>query len=130
MHPVVHSKADVVYGSRFAGGKNPRAILTYRHDMGNKVLTWLSNVFSNMNLTDMETCYKLIRTDIFKNIKIREDRFGFEPEITAKLSKMKSLRFFEVGISYYPRSRDEGKKIGLSDGFRALYCIVKYNLFK
>ena len=130
LQPVFKSKADVVFGSRFAGGSNPRSILTYRHNFANKFLTGFSNLLSNMNLTDMETCYKLARTSIFKKIKIEEDKFGFEPEITAKLSKLKQLHFFEVGISYYPRSRAEGKKIGWSDGFRAIYCIIKYNLFR
>jgi glycosyltransferase involved in cell wall biosynthesis len=130
LKPVFKSKADVVYGSRFAGGRNARAILTYRHNFANKFLTHLSNLLSNMNLTDMETCYKLVRTEIMKNVRIEENRFGFEPEITAKLSKMKKLNFFEVGVSYYPRSRAEGKKIGYVDGFRAMYCILKYNLFR
>ncbi len=130
LKPVFKGNADVVYGSRFAGGSNPRSILTYRHNFANKFLTSLSNIFSNMNITDMETCYKLARTDVMKSIKIEENRFGFEPEITAKLSKMKKLNFFEVGVSYYPRSRAQGKKIGWSDGFRAIYCIVKYNIFR
>jgi glycosyltransferase involved in cell wall biosynthesis len=130
LRPVFKVNADIVYGSRFAGGSNPRSILTYRHNFANKFLTKLSNIFSNMNLTDMETCYKMARTDVMKKIKIEENRFGFEPEITAKLGRMKHLSFFEVGVSYYPRSRAEGKKIGWKDGFRAIYCIVKYNLFR
>ena len=130
LRPVFHANADVVFGSRFAGGSNPRSILTYRHNLANKFLTRLSNLFSNMNLTDMETCYKLARTEVLKSIRIEENRFGFEPEITAKLSKMKSLNFFEVGVSYYPRTRAEGKKIGWQDGLRAVFCIVKYNLFR
>jgi glycosyltransferase involved in cell wall biosynthesis len=128
--PVFKSNADVVYGSRFAGGSNARSVLSYRHNFANKFLTNLSNIFSSMNLTDMETCYKLTRTIILKKIIIEENRFGFEPEITAKLSKMKKLLFFEVGISYYPRTRDQGKKINWKDAFRAVYCIVKYNMFR
>jgi glycosyltransferase involved in cell wall biosynthesis len=130
LKPVFKAGADVVFGSRFSGGTNPRSILTYRHNFANKFLTAFSNLLSNMNLTDMETCYKLVRTDLMKSIRIEENRFGFEPEITAKLSKMKGLNFYEVGISYYARSRAQGKKIGWKDGFRAMYCIMKYNLFR
>ncbi|MCL4532889.1 MAG: glycosyltransferase family 2 protein, partial [Deltaproteobacteria bacterium] len=100
------------------------------HRVGNGILTLLSNIFTNLNLSDMETCYKVFKSDIIKNIKIEESRFGFEPEITAKIAKIKGVRIYEVGISYYGRTYDEGKKIGLKDGFRALYCIIKYNVFR
>lgn len=128
LKPVLEGFADVVYGSRFIGGK-PHRILFFWHSIGNKWLTTLSNVLTNLNLTDMETCYKLMRADIIKNIPLRENRFGFEPEVTAKLSKVTNIRFYEVGISYYGRTYAEGKKIGWKDGFRAIYCILKYNLF-
>ena len=128
LKPVVNGFADVVYGSRFMGG-NPHRTLFYWHSIGNKFLTSLSNMFTNLNLTDMETCYKLIRTDIAKSLKLKEKRFGFEPEVTAKLSKVKNIRIYEVGISYYGRTYDEGKKIRWQDGVRAIYCILKYNLF-
>lgn len=128
LKPIVNGFADVVYGSRFIGG-NPHRILFYWHSIGNKFLTGLSNMFTNLNLTDMETCYKLIRTDIAQNLNLKEQRFGFEPELTAKLSRVKDIRIYEVGISYYGRTYDEGKKIGWKDGFRAIYCIVKYNIF-
>lgn len=126
--PIISDKADVVYGSRFIGAE-PHRVLYFWHRMGNGLLTLLSNMFTNLNLTDMETCYKVFRRDIVQQIQIEEDRFGFEPEITAKLSKMR-VRIFEVGISYYGRTYDEGKKIGWRDGVRALYCIVKYNVFR
>lgn len=129
MKPVIERDADVVYGSRFMGG-NPHRILFYWHSLGNKWLTSLSNMFSNLNLTDMETCYKLIRADILKQIKLNENRFGFEPEVTQKLAKIKNIRFYEVGISYYGRTYAEGKKINWKDGFRAMYCIIRYGLFK
>lgn len=129
LKPVIERDADVVYGSRFMGG-NPHRILFYWHSLGNKWLTSLSNMFSNLNLTDMETCYKLIRADILKKIKLNENRFGFEPEVTQKLAKIKNIRFYEVGISYYGRTYAEGKKINWKDGFRALYCIIRYGLFK
>lgn len=129
LKPVADGRADVVYGSRFMGG-NPHRILFFWHSIGNKFLTFLSNVFTNLNLTDMETCYKLIRTDIIRSIEIKENRFGFEPEITAKLSRYPGIRFYEVGISYYGRTYAEGKKINWKDGIRALYCIIKYNLLK
>jgi len=129
LKPIIKGFADIVYGSRFIGG-NPHRILFYWHSIGNKVLTSLSNMFTNLNLTDMETCYKLIRTDIAKGLDLKEKRFGFEPELTAKLSKIKDLRIYEVGISYYGRTYEEGKKIGWKDGLRAIYCIVKYNIFK
>lgn len=128
LKPVIGGFADVVYGSRFLGG-NPHRILFYWHSIGNKFLTNLSNMFTNLNLTDMETCYKLIRTDIAQSLSLQEQRFGFEPELTAKLSRVKDIRIYEVGISYYGRTYEEGKKIGWKDGFRAIYCILKYNLF-
>ncbi|MES2517076.1 MAG: glycosyltransferase family 2 protein [Bacteroidota bacterium] len=127
LKPVLDGFADVVYGSRFIGG-NAHRILFFWHTIGNKLLTFLSNMFSNLNLTDMETCYKLFRTDIIQAIELKERRFGFEPEVTAKISKIKKIRIYEVGISYYGRTYEEGKKINWKDGFRALYCIVKYGL--
>jgi len=126
LRPVVEGFADVVYGSRFMGG-NPHRILFFWHSIGNKFLTTLSNMFSNLNLTDMETCYKLIRSDIAKSLTLKEKRFGFEPELTAKLAKIPNIRIYEVGISYYGRTYEEGKKIGWKDGFRAIWCILKYN---
>jgi hypothetical protein len=120
--------ADVVYGSRFMGGK-PHRILFFWHSIGNRFLTFLSNMFTNLNLTDMETCYKLFRTEIIQKIRLKEDRFGFEPEVTAKISKLKNIRIYEVGISYYGRTYQEGKKINWKDGLRAIYCIIKYGLF-
>ncbi len=128
LQPMLQNKADVVYGSRFMGGK-PHRILFFWHSIGNKLLTFISNMFSNLNLTDMETCYKLFRADIIKNIPLHENRFGFEPEVTQKLAKIKGIRVYEVGISYYGRTYEEGKKINWKDGVRALYCIVKYGLF-
>ncbi|HZH72594.1 MAG TPA: glycosyltransferase family 2 protein [Mariniphaga sp.] len=128
LRPIVEGNADVVYGSRFMGG-NPHRILFFWHSIGNKFLTTISNMFTNLNLTDMETCYKLFRSDIIKNISLVENRFGFEPEVTAKIARIPGIRIYEVGISYYGRTYDEGKKIGWRDGFRALYCVVKYNLF-
>jgi len=128
LKPVVNGSADVVYGSRFIGGK-PHRILFFWHSIGNQFLTRLSNMFTNLNLTDMETCYKLIRSDIAKNLNLKENRFGFEPELTAKLSRVSDIRIYEVGISYYGRTYEEGKKIGWKDGFRAIYCILKYNIF-
>lgn len=129
LQPVIEGNANVVYGSRFIGS-NPRRVLFYWHRAGNKFLTFLSNVFSNMNLTDMETCYKLFRADLLKSIELRENRFGFEPEVTAKISRIPEVRMCEVGISYYGRHFSEGKKISWKDGFRAIYCILKYNLFR
>ena len=126
--PVVKGFADVVYGSRFMGG-NPHRILFYWHSIGNRFLTRISNIFTNLNLTDMETCYKLFRSDIIKSIKLKENRFGFEPEVTAKISRIEGIRIYEVGISYYGRTYEEGKKIGWRDGFRAIYCILKYNIW-
>lgn len=126
--PVLKGFADVVYGSRFMGGK-PHRILFFWHSIGNRFLTYISNIFTNLNLTDMETCYKLFRSDILKNLPLKEKRFGFEPEVTAKVSRVKGVRIFEVGISYYGRTYAEGKKIGWRDGVRAIYCILKYNIW-
>lgn len=128
LQPIVDQVADVVYGSRFIGG-NPHRILFFWHTIGNKFLTFLSNMFTNLNLTDMETCYKLFRKDIIHQIKLKENRFGFEPEVTAKIARIKGIRIYEVGISYYGRTYLEGKKINWKDGFRAIYCILKYNIF-
>ena len=128
LKPVLEGFADVVYGSRFMGG-NPKRILFFWHSIGNKWLTTLSNILTNLNLTDMETCYKLVRADMLKSLTLKENRFGFEPEVTAKLSRISKIRFYEVGISYYGRTYEEGKKIGWRDGFRAIYCILKYNIF-
>lgn len=129
LKPIQEGKADVVYGSRFKSG-NAGRVLYYWHSVGNKFLTWLSNMFTNLNLTDMETCYKVFKKEILENISIEEDRFGFEPEITAKIAKLRPrIRIFEVGISYYGRTYEEGKKITWKDGFRAIYVIIKYNLF-
>lgn len=126
--PLLSNNADVVYGSRFLGSDAHRVLYFY-HRIGNGFLTLLSNIFTNLNLTDMETCYKVFRSEIIKSITIQEDRFGFEPEITAKIAKL-NCRIYEVGISYYGRTYQEGKKIGWRDGFRAIYCIIRYNLFK
>ncbi|MCG9910064.1 MAG: glycosyltransferase family 2 protein [Flavobacteriales bacterium] len=128
LKPIVDGFADVVYGSRFMGGK-PHRILFFWHSIGNKFLTFLSNAFTNLNLTDMETCYKLFRADIIKGITLKENRFGFEPEVTAKISRVENIRIYEVGISYYGRTYAEGKKINWKDGFRAIYCILKYNIW-
>jgi len=125
LQPILEGFADVVYGSRFIGGK-PHRILFFWHTIGNKMLTMASNIFTNLNLTDMETCYKVFKKDIIKNITLKETRFGFEPEVTAKIAKIPKVRIYEVGISYYGRTYEEGKKIGLKDAFRALYCIIKY----
>ncbi len=127
LQPVVDGHADVVYGSRFMGGKAHR-ILFFWHSIGNKLLTFLSNMFSNLNLTDMETCYKMFRTDLVQNLELKEKRFGFEPEITAKIARIPNIRIYEVGVSYYGRTYAEGKKINWKDGFRAIYCIVKYGI--
>lgn len=127
MEPIEKGRADVVFGSRFMGGQ-PHRVVYFWHMMGNRFLTLLSNMFTNINLTDMETCYKLFKREVIQSINIEEDRFGFEPEITAKVARG-GYRIFEVGISYYGRTYDEGKKIGWRDGFRAIYAIVKYNLF-
>lgn len=129
LKPLISGKADVVFGSRFSGGESHR-ILYFWHRLGNMFLTLCSNMFTNLNLTDMETCYKLFKREIIQNIKIEENRFGFEPEITAKISRIKNISIYEVGISYYGRTYAEGKKIGWKDGFRALWCIIKYNVLK
>jgi glycosyltransferase involved in cell wall biosynthesis len=126
--PVIAGFADVVYGSRFAGG-NAHRILFFWHTIGNKFLTFLSNMFTNLNLTDMETCYKLFKTSMIQGIKLKENRFGFEPEVTAKIARVPRVRIYEVGISYYGRTYDEGKKINWKDGVKAIYCIFRYNLF-
>ncbi len=128
LKPIVNGFADVVYGSRFMGGK-PHRILFYWHSRGNRWLTGLSNMFTNLNLSDMETCYKLFRTKTIQQLELKEKRFGFEPEVTAKVSRIPNIRIYEVGISYYGRTYEEGKKIGWRDGFRAIYCILKYNIF-
>lgn len=128
IEPILQDKADVVYGSRFVGGE-PHRVLYFWHRLGNGLLTLLSNIFTNLNLTDMETCYKAFRRSIIQSIEIEEDRFGFEPEITAKIAK-KRCRVFEVGISYSGRTYEAGKKIGWRDGIKAIYCIIKYNLFR
>ncbi len=129
LKPITEGFADVVFGSRFMGSK-PHRILFFWHTLGNKFLTFLSNLFTNLNLTDMETCYKLFKSEIIKGIKLEENRFGFEPEITSKISRIPNIRIYEVGISYYGRTYAEGKKISWKDGFRAIFCILKYNLFR
>ena len=129
LKPVVNGFADVVFGSRFMGG-NPHRILFFWHSIGNRILTFVSNMFTNLNLTDMETCYKLFRSDIIKSIPLQERRFGFEPEVTAKVSRYPNVRIYEVGISYYGRTYEEGKKIGWKDGVRAFICMLKYGLFR
>ena len=128
LKPIIEGNADVVYGSRFMGG-NPHRILFFWHSIGNKFLTSVSNMFTNLNLTDMETCYKLFKSDIIKDLNLKENRFGFEPEVTAKISRVPNIRIYEIGISYYGRTYEEGKKIRAKDGFRALWCILKYNIF-
>ena len=127
--PLLDGFADVVYGSRFRGN-NPHRILFFWHSIGNFFLTFLSNICTNLNLSDMETCYKIFRTDLIKSVDLKERGFGFEPEVTAKISRIKSVRIYEVGISYYGRTYDEGKKVNWRDGFRAMYCIFKYGLLK
>lgn len=129
LEPILNEKADVVYGSRFIGGK-PHRVLFFWHSIGNKFLTFVSNMFSNINMTDMETGMKLFRAEVLKHVKLKENRFGFEPEVTAKLSRIKGIRMYEVGISYYGRTYEEGKKINWKDGFRALYCILKYGMLR
>ncbi|MFM7470751.1 MAG: glycosyltransferase family 2 protein [Nodosilinea sp.] len=126
IEPILMGKADVVFGSRFQGGR-PHRVVYYWHMLGNRFLTMLSNMFTNINLTDMETCYKAFRREVIQSISIQENRFGFEPEITAKVARL-NCRIYEVGISYYGRTYQEGKKIGWRDGFRAIYCILRYNL--
>jgi glycosyltransferase involved in cell wall biosynthesis len=128
LKPILDGFADVVYGSRFMGG-NPHRILFFWHSIGNRILTFLSNLFTNLNLSDMETCYKLFRAEFIKQIRFREKRFGFEPEVTSKIARFKGIRIYEVGISYYGRTYEEGKKIRMKDAFRAVYCLVRYNVF-
>lgn len=128
LKPIVEGFADVVYGSRFAGS-NPHRILFFWHTLGNKFLTFISNMYTNLNLTDMETCYKVFQTKMIQGLNLKEHRFGFEPEVTAKMSRIPDIRIYEIGISYYGRTYEEGKKIGWKDGFRAIYCIIKYNIF-
>jgi glycosyltransferase involved in cell wall biosynthesis len=128
LKPITDGFADVVYGSRFMGGE-PHRILFFWHSIGNKLLTGFSNLFTNLNMTDMETCYKLFKTSHLKKLLLKEKRFGFEPEVTAKISRIPGIRIYEVGISYYGRTYDEGKKIDWRDGFRAIYCILRYNIF-
>jgi glycosyltransferase involved in cell wall biosynthesis len=128
LKPIIDDFADVVYGSRFIGGK-PHRILFFWHSIGNKILTFISNAFTNLNLTDMETCYKLFRTKDIQSLNLKEKRFGFEPEVTAKISRIPNIRIYEVGISYYGRTYAEGKKINWKDGLRAIYCILKYNIW-
>lgn len=129
LRPIIRGEADVVYGSRFIGG-NPHRVLFFWHTIGNKFLTRLCNIFTNLNLTDMETCYKVFDTSMLQSIRLNEKRFGFEPEVTAKISRIPKVRIYEVGISYYGRTYEEGKKIGWKDGFRAIWCILKYGLFR
>ena len=128
LRPILEGHADVVFGSRFMGGR-PHRILFFWHSIGNKFLTLVSNTFTNLNLTDMETCYKMFRSYMLKGLNLQEKRFGFEPEVTAKISRVPNVRIYEVGISYYGRTYAEGKKIGWRDAFRAIYCILKYNLW-
>ncbi len=128
LKPIAEEVADVVYGSRFMGGK-PHRILFFWHSIGNKILTFISNALTNLNLTDMETCYKMWRAEVIQSINLVENRFGFEPEVTAKISRLKGFRIYEVEISYYGRTYAEGKKINWKDGFRAIYCILKYNIW-
>jgi len=127
LKPVLDGFADVVYGSRFMGG-NPHRILFFWHSIGNRMLTTISNMFTNLNLTDMETCYKLFRAEYLKKILFKENRFGFEPEVTSKIARFPKIRIYEVGISYYGRTYEEGKKIGMKDAIRAVWCLVKYNI--
>jgi glycosyltransferase involved in cell wall biosynthesis len=129
LRPMLEGFADVVYGTRFMGGK-PHRILFFWHTIGNRLLTFLSNACTNLNLTDMETCYKLFRTEIIQSLPLQEKRFGFEPEVTARIARVPNIRIYEVGISYYGRTYAEGKHIGWKDGVRAIYCILKYNLFR
>jgi glycosyltransferase involved in cell wall biosynthesis len=129
LKPILDGKADVVFGSRFMGG-NPHRILFFWHSIGNKFLTFLSNAMTNLNLSDMETCYKMFKSDILKNLHLKEQRFGFEPEVTSKIASLPGIRIYEVGISYYGRTYAEGKKISWKDGLKAIYCIFKYAIFK
>ncbi|HLZ86913.1 MAG TPA: glycosyltransferase family 2 protein [Puia sp.] len=129
LEPILEGFADVVYGSRFMGAK-PHRVLFFWHSIGNKMLTLFSNMFTDLNLTDMETCYKLFKSPVVKGLVLREKRFGFEPEVTARIARIRDIRIYEVGISYYGRTYKEGKKINWKDGFRAVYCILRYNLFR
>lgn len=129
LKPIIDGVADVVYGSRFIGNK-PHRVLFFWHYLGNRMLTFLSNMFSDLNLTDMETCYKVFKTDLIQDLELKENRFGFEPEVTAKIARIPGVRIYEVGISYFGRTYEEGKKIRWQDGIRAIYCIIKYGLFK
>lgn len=129
LRPMIDGFADVVFGSRFMGGK-PHRILFFWHTIGNKFLTTLANMFGNLNFTDMETCYKLFRPEIIRQLNLKEKRFGFEPEVTCKIARIPNIRIYEVGIAYYGRTYHEGKKINWKDGFRAIFCILKYGLFK
>jgi len=129
LRPIMTGRADVVYGSRFMGG-NAHRVLFFWHTLGNKFLTNLNNAFTNLNLTDMETCYKIFRADILKGLELKEKRFGFEPEVTAKICRIPKIRIYEVGISYYGRTYEEGKKINWKDGMKAIYCVFKYNIFR
>jgi glycosyltransferase involved in cell wall biosynthesis len=129
LKPIIDGFADVVFGSRFLGG-NPHRVLFFWHTIGNRFLTFLSNMFTNLNLTDMETCYKMFNTKTVQSLNLKENRFGFEPEVTAKISRVPKIRIYEVGISYYGRTYEEGKKIGWKDGFRAMWCIFNYNIFQ
>lgn len=129
LQPILEGFADVVYGSRFMGAK-PHRVLFFWHSIGNNMLTQLSNMFTDLNLTDMETCYKLFKSPLIKGLRLQEKRFGFEPEVTAKIARIRNIRIYEVGISYYGRTYQEGKKISWKDGFRAIYCILRYNLLK
>ncbi|TSA30657.1 MAG: glycosyltransferase family 2 protein [Bacteroidetes bacterium] len=128
LRPMLDGAADVVYGSRFMGGR-PHRILFFWHSIGNKILTFISNLFTNLNLTDMETCYKLFRVEFLRQIRFREKRFGFEPEVTSKIARFPGIRIYEVGISYYGRTYEEGKKIRMKDAIRAVVCLIRYNLF-
>ena len=128
LHPILDGHADIVYGSRFMGG-GPHRVLFFFHTIGNKFLTFLSNLFTGLNLTDMETGYKMFKSEILKQIHLKENRFGFEPEVTAKTSRIKNIRFYEVGIAYYGRTYEDGKKIKWTDGLYAIWCILKYNIF-
>lgn len=128
LKPILDGHADVVYGSRFRGSE-PHRVLFFFHTIGNKLLTFFSNLLTQLNLTDMETGYKIFKTEILKQVRLKENRFGFEAEVTARISRIKKIRIYEVGISYYGRGYDEGKKIKWHDGFRAIYCIIKYNIF-
>lgn len=129
LKPIMIGRADVVYGSRFMGG-NAHRVLFFWHTLGNKFLTHLNNAFTNLNLTDMETCYKLFKADILKSLVLKEKRFGFEPEVTAKICRIPKIRIYEVGISYYGRTYEEGKKINWKDGIKAIYCVFRYNLLR